>query len=157
MERCAVTPRLRPKRPAVESPTLFEPREYLERDIDFQTAWSRLPVVEVVGGVGVRWVGPLVELGLDTRLGDLANAAYGHLEDCGWEAALRAGGPVRASGRQATAYARAFANAVRMLAAAGLRAGPEADPEVWAAWIAFEMDIMHARIHQRAARRGWAR
>jgi len=141
--------------PAAPDGPVFTPEEYEERDLDFETAFARLPVVLVLGGLRVRWVGPLVELALDGRLGDLAEAAYGYLESCGWIDLLNESRLV--DGQPTPTYARAFARAARALAEAGTSAGPESDPEVWASWIAFEQRGLHGLVEGLATARGWER
>ena len=67
--------------------TETEYRNHAKRP-ELHQAWERLPVVVNVGGVKVRGVGPLVELGHDIWLDDLSNAAWGYLESCGWASVL---------------------------------------------------------------------
>jgi hypothetical protein len=139
---------------------LFTDREYTEVEHlpSFEQAWDRLPVVLTIGGLGVRWVGPLVQLGHDRWLGDLSEAAYGYLLDCGWQEPLdEAGAPLDAEGRLRPAWALAFGEAARCLAFEGERAGPESDPERWAAWLAFELGGVHGLVRKRAEAEGWDR
>ncbi len=103
-------------------------------------AWAGLPVLGTVGRFEVRDLRPLVEsANLAWWVGDLGNAAWGHLADCGWEAALSAGGAPRdESGVLRSAWVAAFEDAVDRLAEQGGYAGPEGDPERWAGWIGLE-------------------
>ncbi len=139
---------------------LFTDLEYTEPEQlpSFDQAWDRLPVALTIGGLGVRWVGPLVQLGYDRWLGDLSEAAYGYLQDCGWREPLdEAGAPLDPEGRLRPAWALAFAEAARCLALEGERAGPESDPERWAAWLAFELGGVHGLVKRRAEAEGWDR
>lgn len=132
---------------------LFEPRE---RPC-FDEAWERLPVVDRIGGLPVRWVGPLVDIGHDRWLGELAEAAWGHLDgDTRWTGLLEEAGEMLdpETRRIRPAFARAFAGAVDALAWAGTHAGPTGDPEHWAAWLAWEWAAVHERVKARAERRG---
>jgi hypothetical protein len=139
---------------------LFTELEYteLEHFPSLDQAWARLPVVMNIGGIGVRWAGPLVRLGHDRWLGDLAEAAYGYLEGCGWRESLSGAGlPLDGEGRLRPSWAAAFGEAARCLASEGERAGPESDPERWAAWLAFELAGVHGLIEARADAQGWDR
>jgi hypothetical protein len=121
-------------------------------------AWDRLPIVKRIGGIGLRWLGPLVELGHDRWMGDLADAAYGHLESCGWQHALDQGGAMLdARGRVRPQWAAAFCDAATRLAEGGSYAGPEGDASRWAAWMAFEFSEPHQWLSAAAAKRGWDR
>jgi len=104
------------------------------------TAWAELPVLGRVGRFEVRDLRPLVDSAdLAWWLGDLGNAAWGHLADCGWEDALGRGGEARdAAGALRSEWVAAFEDAVDRLAGEGRRAGPEGDPERWAGWLALE-------------------
>lgn len=124
------------------------------KSLDFHEAFSRLPVLLELDGLPVRWVGPLIDRGLDRTLGDLSNAAYGHLEECGWLDAIRSQPFDPALG---PAYATAVATAARRLASDGADQGPESDPEVWIAWLGFELSGLHGLLKDRAAARGSVR
>lgn len=122
----------------------------------FDEAWERLPVVDRIGGLPIRWVGPLVSIGHDRWLGDLAEAAWGHLDGAtGWTERLEEAGEMLDpdTRRLRPEFARAFADAVDTLAWAGTQAGPTGDPEHWAAWLAWEWAPVHDRVARRAERR----
>ncbi len=139
---------------------LFADPEYTEPGClpSLEQAWDRLPVVLTIGGIGVRWVGPLVRLGHDRWLGDLSEAAYGYLEDSGWRELLaEAGAPLDGAGRLRSAWAFAFGEAARCLALEGERAGPESSPERWAAWLAFESAGVHGLVKDMAEAARWER
>lgn len=128
---------------------VFSDREY--RDFDerpsLEEAWRRLPVLCHIDGLAIRWIGPLVELGHDVWLADMAEAAWGHLEDCGWQETLAEAGEAQTpKGTFSPAWARALGMAARRLAEDGARAGPESDAEAWAAWICFEISAPRAAI-----------
>ncbi len=109
----------------------------------------RLPVLKRCDGLGLRWLGHVVESPHAPWVGDLSNAAWGYLQDCGWLSILQAGGPMRnADGNIRTTWRKALARAARRLAEEGERAGPSGDPEVWASWIAFEMSEPHRWIRE---------
>ncbi len=136
---------------------IFSEDEY--RDVwsrpDLREALDRLPVLMRADHLEVLWLGPLVDLGHDVWMGDLANAAWGHLEGCGWQRILaEAGDPVAPSGRIRTAWAKAFGRAARALAEAGGYAGPEGSPHRWASWLAFEMADIREIVQARAKARG---
>jgi len=136
---------------------IFTESEY--RDFDqrpsLDEAWSRLPVLCRIDGLAIRWVGPLVDLGLDPWLADMAEGAWGHLEDCGWQEILEGSSDVLAAdGSFHPAWARAFGEAARTLAEAGEYAGPESDPEAWAAWLCFELAKPRAVIERLAEEQG---
>jgi hypothetical protein len=132
---------------------VFSDAEYDDFDLrpDFETAWRRLPVLATIGGIKVRWLGPLVDLGHDVWLSELSQGAYGHLEDCGWSDLLPEGSVTGPGGRIRRTWAKGFAAAVEVLAEAGSAAGPESDPERWASWLAFELADLHAVVRARAA------
>ena len=58
---------------------VFTDVEYTDFDQrpDFETAWRRLPVIATVGGIKVRWIGPLVDLGHDVWISEMSGGAYG--------------------------------------------------------------------------------
>lgn len=134
---------------------LFTQREYQRRDLKFHDAYARLPIVQRVDGLGIRWFGPLVELALDTYMEELEAAAYGYIEDCGWQTELEDARMV--NGAFTAEYEAAFGRAARALAEAGERAGPDPDPEVWASWLAFTLASPHQAIRDAAVARGWDR
>lgn len=139
---------------------VFTQQEYDDFDQrpGLDEAWDRLPVVRRIGGLGVRWLGPLVNLGHDRWMGDMADAAWGPLESCGWSEALDRGGPMLdARGRVRRDWALAFRDAVSRLAGAGEYAGPEGDEARWASWLCFEMAEPRAVVSASAAKRGWDR
>ena len=102
-----------------------------------------------VDGLGLRWLAPLVEVG-STRMGDMEAAAYGHLEDCAWSQVLEDGPMLGESGRIRSAWAKGFGAAARRLAEAGLYAGPESDPELWASWLAWHLSEPHEWLKSKA-------
>ncbi len=125
---------------------------------DLREALDRLPVVMRADRLELQWLGPMVNLGHDVWMGELANAAWGHLEGCGWQRILADAGPVLApSGRVRTAWAKAFGRAARALADAGGWAGPEGSPHRWASWLAFEMSELRDVVEARAVAKGWDR
>ncbi len=137
---------------------VFTQDEYADFDArpTLDEAWDRLPVVCRVGGFGVRWLGPLVELGHDQWMGDLSEAAYGYLEGCGWREALSEGGEVLDSdGKLEQPWSTAFGAAARRLASQGEYSGPESDPERWASWLVFELAGIHGYVKARAEEKGW--
>ena len=114
-------------------------------------AWDRLPVLRSWDGIHVRWLGPLVELGHDGWLEDLAQGAWGYIEGCGWVSEVEDGGPMLdAKGRIRRAWMRAFGRAVRLLAEAGRYAGPESDPDRWGSWVAFSLTAPRAEVERTA-------
>jgi hypothetical protein len=139
---------------------IFTQREYDDFDArpSFDEAWDRLPIVRRIAGLRVRWLGPLVNLGHDRWMGDLADAAWGHLEDCGWQTAMDAAEQMLDKrGRVRPKWAAAFRDAVERLAEGGGYAGPEGDADRWASWVCFEMAEPHAVIEAMAVKRGWDR
>jgi hypothetical protein len=139
---------------------IFSDEEYRDFDLrpDLREAQDRLPVVMRVDHLELQWLGPLVDLGHDVWMGELANAAWGHLEGCGWQRILAdAGDPLAPSGRVRTTWAKAFGRAARALADAGGWAGPEGSPHRWASWLAFEMSDIRDIVKARAEAKGWDR
>ena len=132
---------------------IFSDAEYDDFDLrpDFETAWGRLPVVATIGGIRVRWLGPLVDLGHAVWLSDMSAGAYGYLEDSGWSELLPEGPVTGPSGGIRRTWANGFAAAVERLAEAGSAAGPESDPQRWASWLAFELADLHTVVRARAA------
>ena len=119
-------------------------------------AWERLPIITTVNGVGLRWIGPLVDLGHDQWLGELAQAAWGYLEDCGWHEALAEGGDMLdGDGSIRTEWSSAFGRAARSIAEAGACSGPENDLDRWGSWIAAEMSAPRAYVEGIAETKGW--
>ncbi|TVQ89547.1 MAG: hypothetical protein EA397_15020 [Deltaproteobacteria bacterium] len=105
-------------------------------DRSFGAACERLPVVLTLQGIPIRWLGPLVSAGYEADLELMSQAAWGYLEDCGWQEPLQDAGPLfDEDGEIRPAYARAFADAAERLAAAGGHAGPESEMIVWGAWL----------------------
>lgn len=144
-----------PRLPGRGDSPVFSDEEYEARELEFHEAYDRLPIVLMVDELGIRWLGPLVDLALDGVLGDLEAAAYGYLEDCGWRGHLEG---LRAGETQFTPeYATAFGRAARALAEAGENAGPDPDPEVWASWLAFHLSGIASLIRGRATAAGWDR
>ncbi|GEM_PF-6601278 len=114
-------------------------------------AFAALPIIDTFDGLRVRWLGPLVDQGHDAWMGELAEAAWGYLELCGWQAAYGEGGPMLGpDGAVRPTWEGAFGQAARLLAEEGGRAGPEGDPERWAAWLAFELSDPHRWIRGKA-------
>ena len=137
---------------------IFTDDEYrkLAQRPGLEEAWQRLPVVATVDEVDLRWIGPLVDLGHDQWLGDLAQAAWGYLEDCGWHAALAEGGEMLDDdGAIRSEWASAFGRAARRIAEAGTRSGPENDLGRWGSWIAAEMSAPRAYVQGIAEAKGW--
>jgi hypothetical protein len=114
----------------------------LHRDMTHFEAWTCLPVVLDIKGLSVRWLGPLVDIGHDRWLGSMSQAAWGHLEDCGWADLLPNEGFLRA-GKVAPAWVEGLFSAAVSLSLAGVRAGPECDPEIWVSWLCFEISEPH--------------
>jgi len=134
-----------------------EYRDFYERP-GLDKALDRLPVVMRVDRLEVKWLGPLVDLGHDVWMGELANGAWGHLEGCGWQRILaEAGDPMGSSGRVRTAWAKEFGRAARTLAENGSYAGPEGSAHRWASWLAFEMSDIREIVETRAKAKGWDR
>lgn len=116
-------------------------------------AYHRLPTAQITG-LNARWVGPLVDQGFDTWLGELSEAAYGHLEVCGWQEALEEAPPMhRDSGRIDRAWVAAVQEAARRLADEGGYAGPEGSAERWASWLVFELSEPHTWVRDRIEKR----
>jgi hypothetical protein len=137
---------------------IFRKREYADDPPSFNEAWDRLPVVRRIGGLRVRWLGPLVDLGHDRWMGELSGAAWGFGESCGWQAALERGGAMLTpGGRVRPQWAAAFRDAVQRLADMGGYSGPEGDEDRWASWLCYEMAEPRAVIQASAAKRGWER
>jgi hypothetical protein len=139
---------------------VFTPEEYANPDArpTFEEAWERLPVVRRWGGYRVRWIGPLVDLGLDGWIEDMAAAAWGYIEGCGWTTEMDGAGDVLdRRGRVRRGWAAAFGRATRLLAQAGSYAGPESDADRWASWIAYSFREPAAELRRAALRRGWDR
>ena len=138
---------------------IFTDDEYEDFDQrpDLNAAWDRLPVVRRIAGFGVRYLGPLVDLGLDTWLGEMSQGAYGYLEDSGWMNALPEGPMLDGAGRVRTSWSRSFKVAVDRLAEAGTNAGPESDPDRWASWLCFELAEPCEVLGAQAKFRGWDR
>ncbi len=138
---------------------IFTDDEYEDFDQrpDLNAAWDRLPVVRRIAGFKVRYLGPLVDLGLDPWLGEMSGGAYGYLEDSGWMDALPEAPMLDAAGRVRTSWSRSFKVAVDRLAEAGTNAGPESDPDRWASWLCFELAEPNEVIGAQAKLRGWDR
>lgn len=139
---------------------VFTDEEYNDFDLrpDLDEALDRLPVVMRVDRLELRWLGPLVNLGHDVWMGELAGAAWGYLEHCGWQEILaEAGDPMGSGGRIRTAWAKEFGRATRALAEAGSYAGPEGSANRWASWLAFEMGDIREIVEARAKAKGWDR
>ena len=138
---------------------IFSDDEYDDFDQrpDLDTAWVRLPVVRRIAGFEVRYLGPLVDLGLDTWLGEMSQGAYGYLEGSGWMNDLPEGPMLDTAGRVRTAWSGRFKIAVTRLADAGANAGPESDPDRWASWLCFELSEPREVIGAKAKLRGWDR
>lgn len=105
------------------------------------TLWPTLAVLGRAGSLVVRDVSSLVDSATHAVwLGDLSDAAWGHLAECGWEALFAEGGAPRdAAGKHREAWLQAFEAAARRLADEGGYAGPEGSAERWAGWLALEM------------------
>lgn len=104
--------------------------------------WADLPALP---GMRARWLGPLVEAGFAAWIGDLSEAAYGHLETCGWLDDVRQMGPMMCDdGTLEPAWVTALDHVANLLAREGARAGPESDPERWRSWLVWELAAPHA-------------
>lgn len=118
---------------------------------DLDAAWRRLPRARL-GRVTVRRLDPLVESVHVEWLESLGEAAWGYLEDCGWQQTMDDAGPVLdARGRVRPAFTRALRAAAAALAEAGTSAGPEGDPQRWASWICHALTEPHAVVRSRTA------
>ncbi len=108
-------------------------------------------MIDTFDGLAIRWLGPLIDQGFDGWIGELSEAAWGHLELCGWQDAYADGGPMLDRGGSIRpAWEQAFGRTARLLAGEGAYAGPESDPERWAAWLVFEMAAPHGWVRARA-------
>ena len=139
---------------------IFQQSEYTDFSCrpGLDEAWERLPVVATFDGLGARWLGPLVDLGHELWLGDLSQGAWGYLEGCGWQEALAECGPMLSpSGDIHAPWSEGFAEAVRLLVAAGEHAGPESRPDRWASWVAWAYTEPHDHVRGLAEANGWDR
>ena len=118
--------------------------------MSFERAWRKLPVVFVMDGEHVRWLGPLVDAGHDDWIGDLSNAAYSHLEDCGWMDLVPSVPATVRDGRLCAEWSEALSLASEQLALAGCYSGPESSAVRWASWLVFEWSSLH-RLAQHLA------
>lgn len=109
----------------------------------FEDAYEALPVVFLLDGAPVRWLGPLVDAGHDGWMGDLSAAAYGTLEECGWMDAAASGPAFLEGGRLCRTWSEALADAAGSLAAEGSYSGPEGSVERWASWLVFHWSALH--------------
>jgi len=116
----------------------------------YAEAFGRLPVVTTIGGLPVRWFGPLVELGHDVTIAELGREAWQQDDEVGWAWRLERAGPVlTAGGRVRRRFSKAFAQAVWEI-------GRGVQREEWAAWLAFEWNGLHDVVRERARRMGVA-
>ena len=112
-------------------------------------SWNRLPRAGVPG-LDARWLGPLVDKGLDGWLGDLSQGAYEILEDCGWLSDIRAAPPMLDDdGGFDPGWIACIQKAAQSLADAGAYAGPESEVERWTSWLLWELAEPHAWIRER--------
>jgi hypothetical protein len=102
-------------------------------------AWSRLPILFEIEGLGVRWLGPLVDNGHEQWLGDMSEAAWGYLEFCGWAELVPETPLLNARGEISEAWTRGLHAAAHRLADEGSRAGPESNVEYWLSWLCFAL------------------
>ena len=124
-----------------------------ERFRDPEDAWLRLPALGAIAGVPIRWIGPLVEIGID--LGDFSAAAYGYLGERWLESIRGIEGPFLEDDDQIDPeWASGLLEAARYLAEEGTHAGPENRVERWLAWLCFELSAPHDAVRSRAQRLG---
>ncbi len=121
-------------------------------------AWERLPVLRVIAGYRIRWIGPLLELHEDW-VGDLAAGAWGYLEKPTfwtptWHTFLPEGPMFDRLGRIRADWSRGFRAALEQLVQNAEVAGPESDPNRWASWLCWELSEPNAWLRAEAARRG---
>jgi hypothetical protein len=152
-----------PDRP-LTSPPLFGEEEYSDWEArpDLNEAWRRLPIVRLLGGFKIRYLGPLIDLGHDVWLSDLSTAAYGYLLQPDWyyrpwTEFIPEGPLLYPTGHPRSEWSRDFRQAVEHLVRAAEVAGPEPDPERWASWLCFELHEPNKLIRAEAERRGWGR
>lgn len=120
--------------------------------LTFSEACERLPVVLTLDGVPVRWIGDLIDQGYGADIGMMSEAAWGYLEDSGWQEALEGAGPLHDEhGQIRPTYAKAFSEAVYRLSGAGRHAGPASGVAMWAAWLANTMAATHDVVKEAAA------
>lgn len=137
---------------------IFRPEEYTDDRPTLDDGWDRLPIIRRVAGLKLRWIGPLVAVGHDDWAGELSEAAWGHLEGCGWQAAYDAGGDMLdKGGRIRPVWSTALRTAADRLASAGEYSGPEGDIQRWASWLCYEMTEPHDVLLAAATKRGWDR
>lgn len=141
---------------------LFTKKEYSgwEARPGLDEAWERLPVVRKIAGFGIRYLGPLIELGFDEWMSDLSSGAYGHLLQPvywypPWTRFIPRGPMLDRTGRIRADWSRGFRRAVEHLVRAAEEAGEETDPERWASWLCFELHESKGLIRTMAERRGW--
>ncbi len=137
-------------------PPLFTDEEYDDWDArpTLREAWDRLPVVRTIAGFKIRWLGPLVELGYDEWLEDIATEAWEHLEHTGWADLLPEGPLLDRRGRVRADWSRAFKRAVDRLVAAAFMS-LETDPDRWASWGCYTLHEPNRLLRAEAERRGW--
>lgn len=106
--------------------------------------WRRLPKV-TFGDLSACWIGPLVDSGLGSQwVADMSEAAYGFLEDTGWQEALEnAGAAQDGRGRWMPSYLTAVRDAAARLAEGGGNAGPDGSLDHWLGFLVFEMAALH--------------
>ena len=105
--------------------------------------WNTLPKVPFPGS-NARWIGPLIDRGYAMYVGDLSQAAYGHLEHTDWMTTMNeAPEMLTASGAINPKWVAALNQAAAALAESGRYSGPESCAERWASWLVFELSEPH--------------
>lgn len=101
-----------------------------------------LPVLFHIAPHRVFDLRPVVNQGNAMPIGDLAAAAYGFLEGCGWLEVLQsAPAALTPEGRVDEDWKAAALDAAQRLALEGASAGPDGDLETWLAWLALEHGV----------------
>ena len=138
---------------------LFTDDEYtdLDRRPGLDEAWKRLPPILHLDGIGVRWVGPLLELGHHFWLGRMNNLGRPVMNYGGWHILATAKPFFDNKGDAHPHAAKVFGRVVRRLTQSGEVAGPTGVAEHWAAWLAFQWVPLHRVVRALAERRGYDR
>ncbi|MDP6933398.1 MAG: hypothetical protein QGG40_10810 [Myxococcota bacterium] len=127
-------------------------RSPLCRGLTFREAWRRLPVQLEIRGLGVRWLGPLVDVGHEAWLDDMSQAAWGYLEFCGWAELLPDEPFLVPRGEVSPGWIDGLWAAAERLARQGSGAGPEGDMERWLSWVCFAISEPRAHVRRLAER-----